>query len=218
MRLHKLLRLQGESAHCSGTTSPGDWGGWRSRGGRICLRYAPRSRLRLYLGLRGTHRVLSKAPWPWANAAAPDGVHPAMLGWGSSLSPPDCAGGWSSQSRALAWLWAGGQEGRQAGRLPSRSRRVGVRRRVRGTSGFRAPPAASPTAQPQVGAAGVGSGILGRSSTEPRPSGGGSLAEGLEMRLSNPAEASGNGIFGAKGGRNYKVTPSSPGPRNAKGL
>lgn len=126
--------------------------------------------------------------------------------------------GWSSQCRALAWLWAGGQEGRQAGRRPSRSRRVGVRRRVRGTSGFRAPPAASPTAHPQVGAAGVGSGILGGSSTEPRPSGGGSLAEGLEMRLSNPAEASGNSIFGAKGGRNYKVTPSSPGRRNAKGL
>lgn len=37
------------------------------------------------------------------------------------------------------------------------------------------------------------------------------------MRLSNLAEESGNGIFGAKGGRNYKVTPSS-GRRNAKGL
>ena len=36
--------------------------------------------------------------------------------------------GWSSQCRALAWLWAEGQEGRQAGRRPSRSRRVGVRR------------------------------------------------------------------------------------------
>lgn len=30
------------------------------------------------------------------------------------------------------------------------------------------------------------------------------------MRLSNPAEVSGSGIYGAKGGRNYKVTPLSP--------
>lgn len=93
MRLHKLPRLQGESAHCSGTRSPGDWGGWRSRGGRICLRYAPRSRLRTYLGLRGTHQVLSRAPWRWASAAAPDGAHPAVLRWGSAPSPPGCARG-----------------------------------------------------------------------------------------------------------------------------
>ena len=160
------------------------------------------------------HTVLSRAPWRWASAAAPDGAHPAVLGWGSAPSPPGCARDGALSARR----WAGGEEGRQVGRRLSRSLRVGVRRRVRGTSGFRAPPTASPTAQPQVDAAGVGSGILGGSSTEPRPSGGGSLAERLEMRLSNPAEASGNGIFGAKGGRNYKVTPSSPGRRNAKGL
>ena len=119
--------------------------------------------------------------------------------------------GWSSQCRALAWLWAEGQEGRQAGRRPSRSRRVGVRRRV-------GAPRDSARLQPHRRPPIRRLAPLGESSTEPRPSGGGSLAEGLEIRLSNPAEASGNGIFGAKGGRNYKVTPSSPGRRNAKGL
>ena len=39
------------------------------------------------------HTVLSRAPWRWASAAAPDGAHPAVLGWGSAPSPPGCARG-----------------------------------------------------------------------------------------------------------------------------
>lgn len=109
-----------------------------------------------------------------------------------------------------AGLAAGGMRGCPSSWRPSWSRRVGIRRSVRGTSGLRAPPAASATAQPQLDAAGVGSGSLGGPSAEPWPSGGRSLADGLERRLSNEAEVSGSGNSGTKGGRDCKVPPQPP--------
>ena len=114
MRLHKLPRLQGESAHCSGTTSPGDWGGWRSRGGRICLRYAPRSRLRTYLGLCGTHQVLARLPGAGPARRPPTASIPRCSAGDQHFRLP------AARGVELSVPGAGLVVGRRAGRSPGR--------------------------------------------------------------------------------------------------
>lgn len=152
----------------------------------------------------------------WASAAVSDGARPAVL-------PGDQHLRLRAGFRVKISVQAAGlprdclpAAGRRTGRSPVREVASPSAKLASG-AGSGAPPGPAPlqphppTAQPQVGASGVEPGSLGGPSSEPWPSGGGSLAEGLERRLSNSAAA-------IQGRREIAITQVPLGRHNAKGL
>lgn len=90
-------------------------------------------------------------------------------------------------------LLAGRRKGRSPGsEAAEQSRRVAVRKRVRGTLRLRVPPAPSADCPAAGWRRRGGIWKSGRAQLQSRASRGGSLAKGLERRLSNPAQASGS--------------------------